>query len=329
MTSSSYNPPSTPSPLSSLPLLLDAIHQQPRTIELPTLFSFLLQLQLHLNGTPPHLAPTLVNLLFSCTTKQPRKTICNNKSIEKVLSQFPNYIFIPIDHNARQCAIYCPYRLHHLTKTTFTDDTKHFTILPNTTPAQIAAQIRASASAWFPFLIKDSNNIPYAYIIVKMDGRARPIGSFAKVPHKKLLQLASRALNAILKLTPLKQFTLFQSNSLKHSIASFNATASALGYTISAHTFDVKNFYTEINIIELIKKLDFLLREYSRHYRTKFISRPKHNKKLPPIPKTTTDPEYFTISTETLRAILIYALSNTSFTIGIHVLRQILGLAMG
>ena len=170
----------------------------------------------------------------------------------------------------------------------------------------------------------------HLFMIIKPDGRIRPLGSYSDTVCKILFSYASNGLNRILTVTThLKHFMLFKTRTLKAKIAIFNQIAMENDLEITNKTFDVKNFYMEINQKTLIEKLRFVLNLYRQQFHTNCISFPKTDKKLPTICGPTTDSKYVTFTLEKLEQILIFAISNAYFTIDIHIVRQILGLPMG
>ena len=92
------------------------------------IFGWIIAFNLYTNGIqPPQIAHTF-SLFASCFDTGKEKRYGDILSLHKIKSEYNNYIFIPIDHNARQAAIICPVRLHAKTCTTFTDDIAHFSI---------------------------------------------------------------------------------------------------------------------------------------------------------------------------------------------------------
>jgi hypothetical protein len=251
---------------------------------------------------------------------------------------FHNYIFLPIDHNWRQPAIICPVRLHHYTLKTYIEDTTHFKLLPETTTsASICHIISTKLKELIPFkyLINNRDLTCKVYIILKTDGRVRPIGSYCLAPHKPVLSLASRALNAILTIIPLRHYMLIKSATLKSSISNFNDTALRHNLTIQHTSIDIKDFYTGINKEALKFRLKYILHRYKNHFHTNIISilKQKHHSKslklAPIIPGPTTDTRYFSIHIRVLLNILLFALDHAFFQLGCHFIQQIYGLPMG
>lgn len=274
----------------------------------------------HLNSLLPHFTESKSDL---------------SVSLDIALSPFPNHIFFPIDHNARQPARACPLKFHHIISTNFIQDTKHFQVLPPSTSSTQISDLIASRipSAWNH--ITRSRSVPSlakVSVMVKPDGvRFRILGDYHDVPHIRLLKLGARAVFALLKLTPLQSFTLFNSTDLKDDIAQFSEHAHRSGLKIRSASFDIKNFFSEIRKDQLIEKFDFVVRLFTKEYRTNFISVPKYalNKKLPPLPAKSTDKNYAYFHLGVLRDIILFSISNAYFALGVHILLQIVGLAMG
>ena len=71
------------------------------------------------------------------------------------------------------------------------------------------------------------------YVMIKEDGvRVRITGLYFKVPHKKLLHIASRATYALLQLAPLTSFILFHQQTLKPQVRSFSENARKKNFRI-------------------------------------------------------------------------------------------------
>jgi len=165
---------------------------------------------------------------------------------------------------------------------------------------------------------------------MKPDMRHRPLGAFIVSPDKPLRSLASRFTNALLTLTPIKHFMILQTTSLKQRVTEFDKQANKRSFRITTHGFDLKNFYMEIVIPTLITKIKRAFDMYAATYKTKCISIPKHKtSKLPPLPHSTNKHDYYHTHLDTLLDILVYCISNAYFTLGSHILQQILGLPMG
>jgi len=308
---------------------LKAIYPLPQTDTPPVItLAWLLGHNLFCNGVSITNITKSISLFYNTFNTKPQHKH-SNLLLLKIKQLYANYIFIPIDHNARQAAIICPIRLHHYTLQTYIDDTKHFTILHNTTIPDLHKTITNNAPKNFKYKIKNKATIPNLYLIIKSDSRLRPIGSYSAAACKPLLSIASNGLNRLLKSTPLKHKILFNATQLKRKIAAFNQFATANNLTITFKSFDVKNFYTEINHETLIKRLDYTLYLYHKTHHSTSISFPKHDKSLPTITKPTNNPEYITITLTLLRQILLFAINNSFFSLGHHLLQQILGLPMG
>jgi hypothetical protein len=162
--------------------------------------------------------------------------------------------------------------------------------------------------------------------------RWRPVGTYAKAPHKPILKKNSRALSALNKITPTKHNILFQNFDYKPLITDFNNHAQSTDSLIYLHTLDVKNFFTDITLNELLFRVKFYFQFYKNTFHTNYISFPKFkkDKHLPIIPGFTNDPLYYCISLTTLLKAITIALNNCFFVLGPRtILRQILGLAIG
>lgn len=282
------------------------------------------------NGLPQRTLHRII-ILYNNSILHNNSKHQSNQALYSLKQRYQNHIFIPIDKNARQCAIICPARLHHYTRQTFISDEKHFQLLPRSTSiAQIHKHIQSQLlPSWFPETRKQTTTIPNLFLILKADERVRPLGSFAPYCYIKELKIASRALNAILTTTPLKHFMIFNSTHLKDIIKRFNDLATYYNFIISNFNFDVKNFYTEIDKDSLLRKLAFVINLYIQTHHSNVISISKYDKKLPPITGTTNDPNYYSININLLHKVLIFALNNAYFTLGLELIKQIHGLPMG
>ena len=284
---------------------------------------WIIAFHLYRNGLSQSIIDHISTLFNSCLLNTPL-LFQSNKHLHSILQTYPNYIFIPIDHNARQCAIICPVRLHHLTKSTFIDDTKHFKIILNSSTSTITNQIRKLLQPhWFPHTIKKKPKFPKLYLILKLDGRARPIGSTVES------LLNSRGLHGILQTAPIKHFILFNSTHLKRKIHEFNQLARRHNLIIRNKNYDIKNFYTEVNSPSLISKTIFITNRYCKFYKTNHISIPRSDKKLPTITGWSNDPRYYCLSIKDIVNVLTLAIQNAYFTLGDHILQQSQGLPMG
>ena len=183
----------------------------------------------------------------------------------------------------------------HSTSTT-QNISKSFTTHQPTTSSRSSETI--FQKNWFSLVSKpkaQNAKISSLYLILKLDGRARLIGSYFHHVYKPDLAIASKSLNGILKSAPLKHFILFNSTTLKQKIAHFNKKANQHNLNISNKNFDVKNFYTEIVIPSLIQKVRLTFAKYKNFFHTSYIGIPKHDNKLPVLPHFTNNPKYFCV----------------------------------
>jgi hypothetical protein len=119
-------------------------------------------------------------------------------------------------------------------------------------------------------------------------------------------------------------------NTIKNKIAKHNAHAHQHNFHTTAITLDVKNYYMAIVTQSLIKKVEYTFKLYRAKHKTNIISISKiKDKNLPPIAGPTNHPAYLSTNLNTIFDIILFALNNAYFTLGIHILRQILGLPMG
>ena len=106
--------------------------------------------------------------------------------------------------------------------------------------------------------VRKPNQLAYFYLTVKKDGvRFRPIGSYASVPHKRLLSYVATSIDQLVKFSGAKTFNYTNALDFKASIKNFNDTANTKHMKINRCTFDVKDFFTEIQKIEILKRFDF------------------------------------------------------------------------
>lgn len=278
---------------------------------------------------------------FSTENTQNTKTLTQN--IINLKNKYPTDIWIPIDKNVRQAARACPLRFHQELKHNFINDTKHFEIITtendndiNTVEEKTMTKILSKLKpTWLKHTWKNKpNKMPSLYLTIKQDGvRVRPIGTYAKAPHKKLLSYASTALITMLRYSGMKQFSLFESSKLKSIIQNFENTAiqNINNPTFNHQLYDIKNFYTEIQQKPLEHRLKFCANFFRKTNKTDYISIPKNkaNKANKAHPGADTTSQYISFHINTLIEIAHFAINNAYFILGNHILKQILGLAMG
>ena len=248
-------------------------------------------------------------------------------------------VWIPVDKNNRKAARMCPIAAHNFITKLFICDTAHFEVLnynsndydktQNTTINTIKnnlTNIKLYYNKSKPF------TLPNLYFSIKLDGkRARPIGAYAKLNYKNILSHAATAMLNILKFSGITHFSLLYQQNIKHYIKQINDTAQQGNYFINKDTYDVKNFYTEIQKEELWKRLNFIFDMFVKNNHTNIISIPKFKlqKDCTPKPGSTKDPKFMNFSVAILKNIIHFALNNAFFKIGYHVLKQINGLPIG
>ena len=167
--------------------------------------------------------------------------------------------------------------------------------------------------------------------MIKLDAiRWRPICSYSVSIIIKFLNMYSRALMHVFRLSGINHNALFDCFSLKSIINNFNSVASTNNSFIFKFSFDVKNFYTEIDKKLLLLRVKFVFECYRKLHKTNYISFPKHKmSKLDPFPYFTTDPKYYCISLSDLLIMINVALDFAYYELGIYIILQIVGLAMG
>ena len=140
---------------------------------------------------------TLFDSILDTRPAKQNNTIQHTRMILALKSLYPNSIFTPVDHNAKQPACVCPIRLHHALCELYTLDTKHFRILKpgdsflkkrltqSDFHTQIHKAVRAKVSkAWLKRLSKGVKSHGILYLIPKLDGiRFRMSGSCAALAH--------------------------------------------------------------------------------------------------------------------------------------------------
>lgn len=291
------------------------------------LFAF----QLFSISFPPEKIFSLVFLL--CSSIHHSNIKFNKPNIKSFLAHYSNYIFVRVDHNHRQIAAICPVILHHFTKQIFIDDTFHFKLIADSSVHQILHLLRSriqELSHW-KHLCNSSTVLPNPWLMVKQDGkRWRPLCSYAGALHKRFLSIFSFALTHVLRLSGIHHFALFHSFNSKDHVADFNSYCSVHGSKIFKFSFDVKNFYTEINKDLLLYRVGIILKAYRDRHHVNFVSFPKRKSKiLDPLPAFSTDPKYFCISLDDLVIMIKIALDFAYYGLGVHIIHQIIGLAMG
>jgi len=212
-----------------------------------------------------------------CQTQKKTKTTPSqilDSDIIALKQRHPHDIWIKIDHNPRQAARICPVRLHHEITKAFISDTAHFTLYSTSSPQsrdhtqfslassisqKILSKLPVDRDRWLPHLWQHKPlGLPYLYLTIKDDGvRFRPIGSFLPIQHGPILSIASRCLHALLCLSSLRAFSLRNSFALKTDISALDTRARKGGSFLRFCTFDIKNFFTEINHNVLLSRVKF------------------------------------------------------------------------
>lgn len=173
--------------------------------------------------------------------------------------------------------------------------------------------------------------LPSVYISVKLDGlRFRPIGTYAKTPHKTLLSYTATALFNIMIFSGLKCFAIYKTSRLKEKVAAFNEMANKDKLYIHKQSYDIKNFYTAIQKTHMLHRLHFLKQNYIKHNHTNIITIPKYkDKKIQAHPGPDTTHNTINFNINTIIDIVCFALEHAYFVIGKHIIKQIEGLPMG
>ena len=264
----------------------------------------------------------------------------------KLKSLFPHAIFAPIDHNTRQSAILCQRRLHDELDELYYKDHTHFKhIVTGTTlkdGSTVGEDVEKSihkfvtsrrSTDWFKYTwTGKQERLSYLYITFKEDGvRVRPIGSSTPLAHKTLLSHISTALCAILRHSGLTHHTYHQTFDLKPDIANIQRQATSHNLFIHKQTWDIKNFYTEINKHMLITRITYILDYYKQHNKTCYISIPKYKHKSKHKPKTGRDNSgmFHELHLGMILDVIIFSLDTAFFKLGAIFLLQVLGLVMG
>ena len=257
----------------------------------------------------------------------------------KTKEKYKDFIFIPVDKNSRKAARLCPVAAHNFLTNIFICDTSHFNLLNikdskyDETHNTIIKTITTNLKTIKLYYNKSKDfTLPNLYFSIKLDGkRARPIGAYAKLNYKNILSRAATALLNVLKFSGITHFSLLYQQNIKAYINNINNIAVKENMFINKDTFDVKNFYTEIQKDELWNRLNFIFSFFKKTNRTDIISIPKFKtqKDCKPKPGSETSPKYMNFSLKELTKIIDFALNNAFFTIGKHILKQINGLPIG
>lgn len=216
----------------------------------------------------------------------------------------------------------------------FVNNTDNFTLSSLTANQVFATIFSRIPKKWFPkprFKNLTTSKLATVTLYIKPDGRFRPIGSYAAVPHKAMLSLASKALHKIAHHLPtFMNFNVSHIKSIMHRIAHFSATATKLNLEIFSLGYDIKDFFTAVIHHVLIPRVKFVLGLYKNFFKSNYISIPKFKSKtLPTLFKQTDDTRYYCININDLFEIIQFALVNAYFQVGFHILHQIAGLPMG
>ena len=309
----------------------------PPIFDSTTVLLWIFQFNLFSLSCPSSMSSHWLSSLFSTvSTKSSHSDYSYVHDTELLLQRWAGQVFIPVDHNHRQPARACPVKFHNIISTSFLHDPVHFLVLPRgTSESEIALQIQSKLSTHWRHRCKkpDLNpTLPRVKVMIKQDGvRVRILCDYSQVPHKQLLKKAAPAVFALLQLAPLKSFTLFRMPSIVSDVKQFTAKAKVMGLKISYMSADIKNFFSEIRKTPLLEKFDFVVNLYFRQHGTYFISVPKYDcyKHLPPRPFKSSDSRYIFFDLRQLRDIIVFSIDNAYFALGVHIIKQLIGLAMG
>ena len=280
------------------------------------------------------------------------KIIINNVScihdpvtpIMNLSNKYKGMIWLPIDKNARRIAAICPVRLYDEINNYFINDKKHFTVMTDVANDVIEVsfvktiQKQLNKKWLFHTWSSKKKKLSNLSLTIKMDGvRFRPLGMYHLVPHKPLLSYAASSLAFILENSGLKTFTLFRSKDLKQLISDFDIFCHTNDLHINFATFDIKNFFTEVQTTVILPRLKFVLDNYVKTNHTQYISVPKHKNKYANIFNPVTKPHcgrdfssfYYTFSMDMLYDIIVFAINNAYFRVGSYILKQSDGLPQG
>ena len=264
--------------------------------------------------------------------------------VRTLKAKYQGSVWMPIDHNARQYARACALRFHDILTRVFTQDPDHFEMLTNgksTSASPCTDQTSTSeylvsklGKSWLQRTWKTKPKVLAGlFIMVKEDGiRFRIVGTYTKVPHRILLGYASTALLTMLRLSGMKHFSIFQTQSLKHSVTAFDNNLKDLtGWSVRARTFDIKNFYSEVQLTALKERLLFCKEFFRKTNKTDFISVPKckTDKTLAPHAGGDKSSKFITFSIDTIVDITMFAMFHAFFKLGHLVIHQVGGLATG
>ena len=302
----------------------------------PNIYIWLLQLTLSQFHFSPKNINRATHLARSIMKHQYHPPFSPTLTPQDLIDRYPNDIFFPIDHNANQAARACPVRFHHILTQNFINDTTNFKVLPRgTTLTQIYHQIRSKLPTNYKRLtgITKPPSIAKLRIYIKQDGvRIRPIGTFSSVPWKPLLSLGSRALYAILTNSNLHCFSLYHTKTLKSKVSTFHDHATSHNLHIQTLTFDIKNFFPNVLKENLLPKVDFVFDRFTATHHTNYISIAKPGvdpHQYPPLFRKSLSGKYAYFKLDTLRELIIFSITNAYFTLGDHILKQLVGLIMG
>ena len=303
-------------------------------------YVFVLHHSLLVNGVK---TTNIANIISVFTSIISNNTILRNqhdtnnpsKNLTSLRDKYANAVWVSIDKDARRMTPICQYRLYDEIMNCFVNDTKHFKIISDDgfdDSLLVKKVLNKMDKSWLKHTWRSKEKLlAYLYVTIKLDGvRVRPIGSYCKIPQKRLFGLVATALFNVLKFSGLKHFTMFDSNSLKESVMQFDTKISNKNWKIHKDTFDLKNFYTEVQKAHLLHRLQFTKSAFKKHNRTNLISVPKKkNKKVSAHPGPDMSYNFINFSIDTLIDIVSFALDNTYFRLGHYILQQIDGLPMG
>ena len=252
------------------------------------------------------------------------------------MDKHPNAIWAPLDKNERQPARICPKRFYFELKTAFLEDPKHYQIIHSTNVDE-SEFVKNHFSKklnpkWLKYTWKSKPKLlAYFYLSFKTDGvRVRPIGSYALVPHKKLLSYNATGIHTIVKFSGSKNFEFTTTLKFKDKVKDFEDRAKANNFDIHKDTFDVKSFFTEVQKTHTLHRLKFFIALYIKNNKTNLVSIPKSkHTKHKPHPGSDTTGLFITFHIDDLFDIVKFAMENAYFKLGHFIIQQIDGLPMG
>lgn len=269
-------------------------------------------------------------------------TTWTSQHVRQRLRSFSAFVLSPADHFPNSICVHCPCQWHYLLMRTF-DDPKVF-VRCRQTSMIVLNNIRDSIPDWiskqyrwgFDFV---SSGLSKGYILPKPSrefAKARPIVNYSQAWPRKLGSVLSTILLEILKVVYCDILEFADVHAVLHAIQQLFQTSTFVDCDYDLYQSDIAGFYNQVQHSRILRSIEYAVYTFannqtlgldtmmqghiSKHERQLRVFQGRYRGRTK---------DYRSIRLGDIPPLVDFLLSNSFFSVGLQVFRQIRGASMG